>query len=355
MSRLRALLCGLLLAANALLAHASGVAKQNFGRPLAVPLAPVAVEWPELTGRAGPYGGLATDADARAMTADGFNLAVLSAPSAVVVKPLREAGVKYIDAHLWRLLFDVCQQQYAAAAAAGQARSCAIAPLEQATILAQAATYLKLVEREPALAGFWTLDDYPQGDVTPTLRGLRELVQQSNARSGFHRPAICGVGGSLDFKRHLEDSAFTRDRRYFDQAMGNVSPAACDLVGPYFYGSASANDARLIDWSMTELAPYVQAALRSRGYPAAAQVMVPVAHAFSHQGVAGATSYVKPEADDLTGQMRAYCDSGAIAMLFFTWQSPDAERSYANDPDLRDGVRKGRLGCVKVWRTRFGV
>jgi hypothetical protein len=319
------------------------------------PIAATTIDWPDLVGRAGPYSGLATGDDIRVLVADGLNVAVMSAPNADVVKPLREAGGKYIDAHLWQLVFDVCLQQFAAQGAAGQPRSCVISAAEQSAILSTASTYLRIVEREPSLAGFWILDDYPYGDVTEPLRALRELIQQSNSRSGRQRPTVCGVGGSLDAKRRPEEPSFTPDHRYTDLALRNVSPAFCDLVSPYFYGSAANDDARLIDWSMQNLLPYFQQALAAKGFGSTASTTIPVAQAFSHKGPGGSSSFVKPGSADIVDQMTAYCESGAIGMLFFTWQSPSADYSYVNDPDLRDGVRRGRLACVKIWRRRFGL
>jgi hypothetical protein len=355
MSRLRTAVCGLLLTVSTIGAPGPRTVKQNFGRPRAVPIAETTIDWPDLTARSGPYGDLPSGDEARAIVADGLNLAVLSAPNPDVVKPLRENGGKYIDAHLWRLVFNVCLKQFAAQTAAGQPRACVISPADQAAITATALDYLKIVEREPALAGFWILDDYPHGDVTAPLLALKNLIQQSNGRSGVRRPTLCGVGGSLDVRRRPEDTTFTSDHGYLDQALGNVSPAICDLVSPYFYGSAPADDPRLLDWSMQSLLPYFQQALITRGFAAPSRILVPVAQAFSHQGTGGSGAYVKPRAADVADQMTAYCDAGAIAMLFFTWESPDADHSYANDSDLRDGVRRGRLACVKTWRRRFGV
>ena len=31
--------------------------------------------------------------------------------------------------------------------------------------------------------------------------------------------------------------------------------------------------------------------------------------------------------------------------MFFTWQADDAERSYVNDADIREGVRQATVAC----------
>ena len=349
----RVIRCSLLFIA--ILAAATRVATQNFGRPLARPIRVEPRDWPDLVGRVGPYGGIKTPDDARRMLADGLRLAVLSGTSSDVLKTLEDAGAKRIDTRLWSLLLEVCRRQYDIETAARQPLACVVSTMDQDLIATQASTYLRQVERDPALVGYWTLDDYPHGDVTATLQRFRDLVQQSNTRSGFERPTLCGVGGQLDFKRSTDDRSFSLDRRYTDQALQNVSPAGCDLVAPYFYGIASTDDARLIDWSMRELLPYFLRALRARGYDRPSQVMLPIAHAFSSHAAGSASYYVTPNPDDVATQMQAYCESGAMSILFFTWQSADADRSYVNDATLREGVQKGRASCTQVWRTRSPV
>ncbi len=204
------------------------------------------------------------------------------------------------------------------------------------------------MEADSGLAAFWILDDYPHGDISATLNALHELVVQSNASSGFQRATICGIGGSLDAKRAADDRRFTPNRGYMDQSLINVSPAACDLVSPYFYGTALEDDSRLIDWSMKDLMPSFLEKLRAKGFDTAAPLLLPVSHAFSYKAP-NRTVYVMPSPDDIARQMNAYCDAGAFSMLFFTWQSHDADRSYSNDQDIRAGVQKGRAECLSRW------
>lgn len=183
-----------------------------------------------------------------------------------------------------------------------------------------------------------------------TLVRIHEIVRRNNAATGHRRPTLCGVGGDLDYKRSEADPFFIQDRQYTERALQNISPEACDVVSPYFYGAAPRDDAHLVDWSMRTVVPYFRQALARRGFDEASATIVPVAHAFSYRG--GSGYYVTPRADDVATQMQAYCDMGAQATLFFTWQSQDADRSYANDGELREGVRLGRLGCLRTWRDQ---
>ena len=328
------------------------VAPQNFGRPLAWPIGMEPAVWPELTGRVGPYGGIETLDDARRMAADGLNLNVLTASNAPLLKSLRDGGASYIDAHLWGFINQVCQAQFDRQRATQQPVHCQLSDVDQAAIAKQASAYLLQVQRDPGLVGFWILDDYPHGTIAPMLEQLHELVRQSNAASGFRRPTLCGVGGRLDYKRSVADVAFIKDWQYLDDALTNVSLADCDIVSPYFYGIAAADDPRLVDWSMQDLLPYFRQALARKKYDELAQVMLPIAHAFAHHAADSANYYVQPSPVDIATQMKSYCDGGAFAMMFFTWQSPGATRSYANDAGLREGVQAGRAACVSAWSRR---
>src|SRR5262249_53098844 len=146
---------------------------------------------------------------------------------------------------------------------------------------AQSVADLRAMESDPALAAYWILDDNPHGDVSGMLATLRSLVRESNARSGFSRPTICGVGGNLDHKASVGAATFAADRGYMVDALRNVSPAGCDLIAPYFYGAASADDPSLVDWSMSNLLPYFVQAVKARGYDVPSGVLIPITHAFS--------------------------------------------------------------------------
>jgi hypothetical protein len=307
-------------------------------------------DWPDLAGRSGPYGGISSVDDARQMVARGMTLAVVSGASRDALATMRNGGAKYIEVRLWNLVNEACRRQFDVEAAARQPRACRLAQTDEDRIAAQASTYLRTVEQDSALAGLWILDDFPQGDVTNVLLRLRALVQESNHRSGFHRPTVCGVGGILDFKDSPDDASFKQDHAYIDQALRNVFPAACDVISPYFYASGVADDPRLVDWSMHDLLPYFERAILARGYDTSSRVLLPIAHAFAFHAAGRATYYITPRPNDLAAQMKAYCDAGARSMLFFTWNSADADRSYSNDASLRDGVQQGLETCLPRWR-----
>lgn len=301
--------------------------------------------WPEIAGRVGPYGGILTAGDAKRMTADGLKLTLLSASAPDILATLREGGAKYIDNFFWEQIHQKCKSQYDPQTANHQELACTLSRSDQSAIVEAAAAHLKQVAADPGLVAFWILDDYPHGDISATLKALHDVVKQGNATGGFQRATICGIGGSLDAKPSAEDRQFTPNRSYTEQSLINISPEACDLVSPYFYGTAPKDDPQLIDWSMMDLMPYFLQKLRDKGFDTTAQLLLPVSHAFSYRAPSGTTFWVTPRPGDIATQMKAYCDAGAFSMLFFTWQSHDADRSYSNDEAIREGVQKGRAEC----------
>jgi hypothetical protein len=279
------------------------------------------------------------------MAADGLNLTVLSTTDRQVLQALRDGGAKYIDVTLWELIHRRCVAQ-----SAGQRRpSCSLSAADTDGIVEAAATHLRKAESDPGLVAFWILDDYPGGDVAATLVKLHDAVDASNRSSGLHRATICGVGGSLDAKLAPSSATFTAQHAYLDRALANISPDACDIVAPYFYGTTPvANNPALIDWSMRDLLPYFRRKLEARGFGSPSAVMLPVIHAFSFKSDSNPTYYVMPRPDDIAAQMSAYCSAGSLATLFFTWSSRDSDQNYSNNAAIRAGVEQGRRACDAV-------
>jgi hypothetical protein len=323
-----------------------GVMWTLFGSTLAPAVSPSA--WPDIAGRVGPYGGILTTSDAKLMAADGLKLTLLSSTAPDVLATLREGGAKYIDNFLWEQIHQKCKSQYEPQTSNHQVLACTLSTGDQSAIVEAAVAHLKQVAGDPGLVAFWILDDYPHGNISDTLKALHDVVKQGNATGSVQRATICGIGGSLDARHAAQDRDFTPNRGYTEQSLVNISPEACDLVSPYFYGTAPKDDPQLIDWSMKDLMPYFLQRLSDRGFDTAAPLLLPVSHAFSYRAPNG-TFWVSPRPGDIATQMKAYCDAGAFSMLFFTWQSHDADRSYSNDDAIREGVQTGRGECLSRW------
>lgn len=298
--------------------------------------------WPDLANRIGPYSGVVTLEDAQSMSDAGFNLTVQSAYDPTVLKAMGDAGIKHIDIQLWSYIYAQCKAQFDREAASGAPRHCELAPDQQQTILAQAAARLDKIKDDPTVAAYWVLDDYPWGDISSTLNALHALVTKVNQATHAHKAVICGVGGSLDH-RNATNPAIVPDRAYIELSLRNVTPAACDVIAPYFYGAATQNDPTWIDWSMGNLMPWFMQQLRAKGF--ASPALLPVTHAFYAGKRGGTTYYVQPRPQDMAAQARTYCANGAIALMFFTWAASDAEHAYTNDESLRDGVHQAAAAC----------
>src|SRR5579884_2158537 len=193
--------------------------------------------WPGLEGRIGPYSGVHTVADVDRMISLGFRITIYPSINPAIISRLEGEGGTYLDSYLWsNVIHPICQKQLKEGPVHGGQASCRLSPEDIAAATEKIRSHLEQVKSDRGLAGFWILDDYPHGDVTPILRVIRQLVSQSNAETGLRRPTVCGVGGNLDAKRTPRDPRFRPDRAYTDAALTNVSPEFCDLVSPYLYG-----------------------------------------------------------------------------------------------------------------------
>jgi hypothetical protein len=308
----------------------------------AAPVVAAQVVWPDLANRIGPYSGVTSADDASAAVRDGFNLTVQSAYDPAVLKQMGDSGINHIDIQFWAYIYAQCKAQFERQAATGTARHCALSEEQHNAILAQAADRLEKVKDDPTVAAYWALDDYPWGDISATLNALHKLVAKANEETHAHKPVICGIGGSLDH-RTATDPRIRPDRTYIQLSLSNLSPAACDVVAPYFYGAATENNPSWVDWSMSNLMPWFMQQLHAKGFND--PPLLPVLHAFYAGRRGGTTYYIQPRPQDMVAQARTYCASGAIALMFFTWRAADAERSYVNDPDLREGVKEAAIAC----------
>ena len=298
--------------------------------------------WPDLANRVGPYSGLLTIADAKAAAADGFNLTVQSTYDPAVLAVMQGLDIKHIDLQLWGLIYTQCKIQFDRETTTGRKRHCDLSADAQQSIFRDARVHLDKVKNDPSIAAYWVLDDYPWGNLSSVLVALRELVGKSNQEARTSKPTICGIGGSLDH-RTAANKNILADRAYIELSLQNVIPGACDVIAPYFYGAATENDPTWIDWKMTTLMPWFMQRLHDQGFRRPALLPLPQAFYAGKRG--GTTYYVQPRPEDIAAQAQTYCEAGAIALMFFTWQANDAEHSYANDPDIREGVRQAAAAC----------
>jgi hypothetical protein len=294
-----------------------------------------------VVGRFGPYGGISTVEDARQLKTASFNLVLPSSFVADLRASLFGEGAAFIDHKIWSLIDNKCTAQVASKKAMRLPPSCDLTPIEQQEIAKAAKEHLEEIKTEPGLAGFWILDDYPQGDITAVLKTIHNLVHAAGASVGRNLPTICGLGGSLDLRDSTRES-FKPQHKWIDQPAINVTPAACDYVAPYFYGRRPQPNPDLVDWSMRDVIPYALQVLRAKGFNTSG-ILIPILDAFGsceRPRPSGTSCYVTPRPMDILAQAKAWTEAGAVAMMFFTWQSQDSDENYLNSASIRDGVQQ---------------
>jgi hypothetical protein len=274
---------------------------------------------------------------------NGYNL-----PTGPLVQKMKSRGMVYIEYAQWlQQMYDDCRAWFVA----HPKTPCTISADLEAAVKA----HLAQVHNDPNVVGFWVLDDYPGGDITPTLQAIHELIAQDNASRAFPRPTICGFGGSMDLKTSSSQASFSPNHASFDQALTNFSPAACDMVALYPYGFSAWNDQRAIDWSMTNLLPYMKRALKAKGWNHARQPLIGMPQTF---GVVPWTpwTYIAPTAASVHTQTAAYCAGGASTVVAYAWHDfyisdtyPNSPELY-NDPGMLSGYAAGIRQCQADWR-----
>jgi hypothetical protein len=123
-------------------------------------------------------GGISTDEDARQLNLAGFNLVLPSGLSPSLRKALYIDGVAYIDKALGRLGSAHKPQATKRCTSRPFASFPQVTRRKSQRMPKSAWTKLK---PNPNLAGFWILDDYPQGEITSVLKTLHDLVHAVGA------------------------------------------------------------------------------------------------------------------------------------------------------------------------------
>jgi len=298
--------------------------------------------WPKIFGQFGGYG-IVSQQDIIDMANSGFNLFYGGSynPNSTIRQLIMSNNIKEI-VNLTGRLYQVCPPN----PVSGQ---CAISSVDEQSILNSVQLILNQTSQDPSVIGYWILDDTP-GDVHTIIQKIHDLVANSNKTSIFPRPAICGLGGGLDYKSNSSQPYFSYGNVAVD-SMINISPTACDAIGLYLYGSAPINDRSLIDWSMKNILPQVFAVLRSRGWDQSKQPLIALPHTFDMPVTPG-WYYVMPTAADVAMQTEAYCKAGAIALLPYAWHTSisGSEHALWNSPDLVSGFKQGVQACQnKYW------
>jgi len=303
--------------------------------------------WPQLYGQVGTYGFQTAD-DVDAMAKAGLTLAITfyQGQSGARLDALKRNGIHYVDVQLSALTRAACATQIKAGA-----KTCVVSPDDENKILADVQKHLQQTAQDPNIVAYWTLDDYPHGDIHNLLEKVHDLVAAANATSVVARPTVCGVGGDIDVKKNATDRAFHTHYDYAELSLVNVTPHACDIVALYPYATNDVDDPGRVDWSMGPLLAHTLQSLRARGWDPSKQPWIGVVQTFGY-GINDQFRYVTPRAQDIVNQMVGFCRAGASAIFAYSWNDSYAgtKKEPTNTPYMAQALQDGAKQCKQYWR-----
>ena len=207
--------------------------------------------------------------------------------------------------------------------------------------------HLQQVKDNQLVVGYLVLDDWAlwdPGSARQPLVKIHELIQQYTPG----RPAICGLGGSIE-----PDSGY----HWSDWKVDNFSPQGCDRVGLYMYTPLlpdlmPAPRANTFNWSMVGLLPAIFSSLAKRGWNIRKEPLIGIAQAFG--GPRKNTNFyeITPTAKNIETQSRSFCTHGASGLVFYGWDDSGfgstAQTPMDND-GIETGIRNGIAACQQIW------
>jgi hypothetical protein len=251
-------------------------------------------------------------------------------------------GIRYLDRLIWDIIIKYVPQSCQLITT-----PCVLSSAAWQALMKNVQAHLKAVHGDASIAGFYILDDYP-GNIVDILDQVQALVAEDNRTESQPRPTMCGFGAMLDSRQqagapwmsHHDINVRGQD---FDQAIVNFSSSACDAVGIYAYAPANVQEGN-VDWSMSQLLPYMLGQLTQRGWSPTSQPLIGTPQAFGYPSM----HLVAPTGSDLRAQTDAFCHAGAQTIIANAWneQSPDPSViELFNDADMRAGLAQGLADC----------
>ncbi len=247
----------------------------------------------------------------------------------------------YLDVSPLLYLESVCGTQAVANS------TCHLGSAQEKLFLSEISKHLQDTKNDPLIVGYYTLDTYI-GNVQNSLTDSHLLIQKANQFSSVKRGTICGFYAPLD---NVNENA---SRSYFDQAVANYAPLACDSVAIFSYAvSGNAVDSSSIDWSMTNLLPYVFAKLQSNGWDQSKNNIIGVSQTYVNtQKDQSQEAWTAPTAEAIALQMESYCKNGAVNILTYAWGSDMSSGvdDLQNTSSFQNGFINGVAACSKIWQ-----
>lgn len=297
--------------------------------------------WPAVIHQGGAFAVLPSDLPT--FTGSGLTLALTNHIPPEGTADIAGGAVRYIDPRVTNLLSQHLGKYHCGTSSA----PCPISPADRQAFLDAVQRELTKQHDNPKVVGYDILDDY-MGNVPRLLADVNSLIAADNQSLPVPRATICGFGGTLDYhKPGLPDGTFVRDfaslQHFEKRELLNFSPAACDMVTLYIYSLG--HHAPLSDYSMSALLPVMLGDLRAHGWN---QAQTPLL------GSPQTWEGTPPTAAQVREQTAAFCSSGAVSIVAFSWHNfpssgPNAEPELANSNDMRAGLSAGVQDCQQIW------
>jgi hypothetical protein len=271
------------------------------------------------------------------------------------VTGLHQYHMTYTNYTPWRYVYAAMQHSCPAISPANfsnPANSCTMSSADQTALYSQIQAHLDTVKNDPDITGFWILDDW-YGNLLPELEHIHTLVAAANAKYGVKRPTVCGFSATLDFKDSPADPTFSHTAHaWFDRAITNYSPQACDILSPYAYAALPYPDTTGADWSMANLMPYMVSQFKARGWDPTNSYMVVIPQAYSDSANQAGWHIPLPTAAEVETQVAAACKGGAVGVMPFDWDyKQDGTLRLYNTPALQQGYAAGIRDCRAYWSS----
>lgn len=200
--------------------------------------------------------GIYTAADAASAAAAGVTTAfVYDSATPATAAALDTVHMPRIEAMPWTLLLRYeCFRLTRIERSWAACQNRALIPTQD-DLLADLTTYLRGVQHDPRVIGYWILDDWPlfdPGTASDALTAITRLVHQMTP--GL--PTICGFGAQFGPDGSVIFDAAT---------VANYVPGACDMVALYIYSASvpypsPAISSDSFDWSMSSVLPQAERA-----------------------------------------------------------------------------------------------
>jgi hypothetical protein len=255
------------------------------------------------------------------------------------------SGIRYIDNSLWALI-----QQYTPPSCQSVTTPCSIPPAGKQALMNAVNSSLAKVRGNASIAAFDILDDYP-GNIVDILSEVHAMVAADNRTEASPRPTICPIGATLDSRQQPGGpwTSHHNDQRRglnIDTDVLNFSPSACDYVSLYPFSPLGFQDDQ-VDWSMTQLLPYMLSQLSARGWNPAGQPLIGTPQTFGYTN----THWGPPTGAEVKTQTDAFCQTGARAIIAYAWNDTATEPKLElfNDADMRSGFAQALSDCRRTW------